>query len=183
MDSLTAQLDGVGKRDESLKALLKDREETILSLQRKRTRHETRNQLTQTAAGLDVYVELSRANEVNDIMSREIAQLREALQRSNNDQCRLMNDKRELTDMVERLNASILYQKQALNSQRGSQRSLHCVDDTLFSQLMNEKDSYIRKLEDEISEIRKEFEVQREQMLNEMATTLGGETTRGASQM
>lgn len=48
---------------------------------------------------------------------------------------------------------------------------------------MHEKDSYIRKLENEIGEIRKEMEVQREQMLNEMATTLGGETTRGASQM
>lgn len=69
-----------------------------------------------------------------------------------------------------------------MGSQRGSQRSLNSADDQFISQLMQEKDSYIRKLEGEIGEVRKDMEIQREQMLNEMATTLGGESTRGATQ-
>jgi len=46
-----------------------------------------------------------------DILGQENNQLREVLQRNNIEQCRLMDDKRELEDLIEKLNNNINYHK------------------------------------------------------------------------
>jgi hypothetical protein len=48
-----------------------------------------------------------------DEAQEEACQLREALQRSNNEICWLIEDKRELEDLIEKLNQSINYHRQS----------------------------------------------------------------------
>jgi hypothetical protein len=48
-----------------------------------------------------------------DEANAEAAQLREALARSNNEICWLIEDKRELEELIEKLNQSINFQRQS----------------------------------------------------------------------
>lgn len=50
-----------------------------------------------------------------------------------------------------------------------------------MSKVLNEKENYIGNLENEIFEMRKEIEIQRDQLLHAEAQTIQAETRQGAS--
>ena len=127
-----------------------------------------------------------------DILGQENNQIREVLQRNNIEQCRLMDDKRELEDLIEKLNNNINYHKQTQASilfSHGKRAaspsdSLHMPKQSqdLMEQILAEKESYIGKLEQEITEMRKEIDTQRDQFIMNDMGTLNETTTRGGTQ-
>ena len=89
---------------QKLKQIVKDREDTLLQIQH--TKAQVKNQLSQTTQDHELHYkqELLKANKIHDMMTSEIAQLREAFQRCQQEQFRLIDDKRELEDLIEKLN-------------------------------------------------------------------------------
>lgn len=86
--------------------------------------------------------------------------------------CRLIEDKRELEELIEKLNKNIGYfrsQQQRPGKTSFDQQSLLTVsgdgDNGIICKVLAEKENYIGNLENEISEMRKEIEIQREQLL------------------
>ena len=121
--------------------------------------------------------EILKCQLAGDELHEEACQLREALQRSNFEVCRLIEDKRELEDLIEKLNQSINFHRQnsqvnlasyretsgrATSPTRQSNRKspLRQTMPQFTSELLNgnqmhlifhEKDNYINQLEDEIT--------------------------------
>lgn len=83
-----------------------------------------------------------------------------------------MDDKRELEDLIEKLNNNINFHKQTQASilfstgkrAASPSESLHMPKQSqdLLEQILAEKESYIGKLEQEITEMRKEIDTQRD---------------------
>ncbi len=103
-----------------------------------------------------------------------------------------MDDKRELEDLIEKLNNNINFHKQTQASilfSHGKRAaspsdSLHMKNQSqdLMEQILAEKESYIGKLEQDITEMRKEMDTQRDQFIMNDLGTLNETTTRGGTQ-
>lgn len=106
IDELNTEKEGIASRDvaiETLKSLLREREENLSILKQKMEQEQKNTSATIEHDTLTAYkIELQKANRIHDMMSIEIAQLREALQRSNIEQSRLIDDKRELEEIIEK---------------------------------------------------------------------------------
>jgi len=83
----------------------------------------------------------------------------------------LIEDKRELEDLIEKLNKSIGFfrqsQSKAPMSSKGYNDSMTAMSaagngDEVIGRVLAEKENYISGLENEISEMRKEIEIQRD---------------------
>ena len=125
---------------------------------------------------------------------QENVQLKEAVQRSSYEVCRLIEDKRELEDLIEKLNKNISFFRSQTptnanlmasgkisfdNQTLPGANSVHGGD--MMTKVLNEKENYIGNLENEISEMRKEIEIQRDQLLQAEAQTLQAENRLTAS--
>lgn len=87
-------------------------------------------------------------------MAFEASQLREALSRMTIEQNRLIEDKREFEEIIDRQNSQ-LYSIKQQNLLGGNKQTISNESEVL-EQIIREKDSYISKLEMEISDMRKD---------------------------
>lgn len=101
--------------------------------------------------------------------------------RSNIEQCHLLEEKKELEDLIEQLNNNINYHKQQQSNIILSQTK-DGGNDHILGQILGEKDSYINKLEQEITDMRKEIDSDREKIMMNDIRTIGESTTRGGTQ-
>ena len=121
--------------------------------------------------------EVLKSQRCQEAVYQENVQLKDALQRSSFEVCRLIEDKRELEDLIEKLNKSIgiFRQQQSRTPTMPSGKNTFVVSDSLtatsaqggngeevMGRMLAEKENYISGLENEISEMRKEIEIQRE---------------------
>ena len=122
---------------------------------------------------------MMKSQRCQNVVYQENKQLKDALQRSSFEVCRLIEDKRELEDLIEKLNKSMGAYRQSHSLSRSVNKTgsflpnesmtVTSAGGTLADEMMNrvitEKDNYIGGLENEVFEMRKEIEIQREQLL------------------
>jgi len=109
--------------------------------------------------------EVIKSQQCQEVVYLENTQLKDALQRNSYEVCRLIEDKRELEELIEKLNKNIgFFRSQHLRSGKTTfDQSLITVsadgENALLSKVLAEKENYIGNLENEISEMRKEIEI------------------------
>lgn len=118
--------------------------------------------------------EVIKSQQCQEVVYQENVQIKEALQRSSYEICRLIEDKRELEDLIEKLNKNVNYYRHnaGLQNLMGSgkktfeqslggtaRHNLSLSGNDLVTKVLAEKESYITNLENEIDEMRKEIEI------------------------
>ena len=117
--------------------------------------------------------EVIKSQQCQEVVYQENLQLKEAVQRSSYEVCRLIEDKRELEDLIEKLNKSMGYFRSngagnfnasgKFDQSLAGNGSIGAADNgVMVNKVLAEKENYIGGLENEINEMRKEIEIQRE---------------------